>query len=438
MSIEVKILNTSGTPLLWEPDAVSLVDCLEKAVKAGRTFPAGDFRGLNLRGANLSNGSFVGAKFEGANLIGVNFTSANLTNCDFSGAMVTEVTWTTATLAGVDADALSSAADATTAGTAIPSTEKAAASGVASLSATSKVVQDPANAQAAGGVGKIPLGAAVTGALAASWGGVASSLATLDAGVLVVENPANATATPTASKIPMTGAGGAFLAEGWRRPTPTAYDFATAVPYAVLATDEALDVTSGAVSDDVDLPTAVGCAGRTISVKKVDAGAGVIAVDPAGVEHIEGLGAGNPYNLTAQYQGVTLRSDGAKWNVVTSTTTTAAHAALHLNAGADPVRLTVRTPAAGACAILTTDHYVRAASLGAGAVAATLYAADAAAVGRVVTVVKVDVAADDVNVTPAGAETINGVNALYALAAQWNSVTLLCVAVGAWEIIASR
>ena len=43
--------------------------------------------------------------------------------------------------------------------------------------------------------------------------GVASGLATLSAGTLVVENPANATATPTASKIPI--ADGAGKLDGW-------------------------------------------------------------------------------------------------------------------------------------------------------------------------------------------------------------------------------
>jgi hypothetical protein len=428
MSQWYKLVNSSGTTVLYE-QGYSLVAVVEKAVLeqknlggivfdymnlaggvfAGAKMAACSFKGANLAGCNFTGSTLTTCHFEGANCVGTNFTSADLTNADFSGALVTEATWTTATLTGVDKDAAATDSDATTATTA---TATPAANAIAKANSAGKLL--------------------------AGWGGAASTLATLNGSIKVVEDPANATATPTASKIPMTGAGGAFLAEGWRRPTPTAYDFATAVPYVVLATDEALDVTSGAVSDDVDLPTAVGCAGRTISIKKVDAGAGVIAVDPNGVEHIEGLGAGNPYNLTAQYQGVTLRSDGTKWHVVTSTTTTAGHADTHLNAGTDPVRLTVRTPAAGACAIATTDHYVRVDSAGAGAVAATLYAADAAAVGRVVTVVKVDAAADDVNVTPAGVETINGVAAAYTLAAQWNTVTLLCVAVGQWEIVSAN
>lgn len=90
---------------------------------------------------------------------------------------------------------------------------KAAASGLASLDGSSKVVQDPANATATPTASKIPI-ANGSGKLAAGWGGAASTLATLDANTKVVENPANATATPTASKIPIADANGK-LASGW-------------------------------------------------------------------------------------------------------------------------------------------------------------------------------------------------------------------------------
>jgi hypothetical protein len=60
---------------------------------------------------------------------------------------------------------------------------------------------------------KIPI-ADGSGKLAAGWGGSASTLATLNASVKVVEDPANATATPTASKIPIADGSGK-LAAGW-------------------------------------------------------------------------------------------------------------------------------------------------------------------------------------------------------------------------------
>lgn len=249
--------------------------------------------------------------------------------------------------------------------------------------------------------------------------------------------PSDATATPTASKIPISTAS-VYLADGWTRVPPTAVDFGVTAPYTAVAADKTIEVTTGAVSSDVDLLTAVGKAGYVVCVKKVDAGVGTVSVDPSGAEVIEAAGAGVAYVLTNQGESVTLQSNGTQWYILHTNIAPAAHAATHRNAAADPIRRVVRSPVAGACAIATTDEYVRVDSGGAGAVAATLYAADAAAVGRVVTVTKIDVAADDVNVTPAGVETINGVAAAYALAAQWNSVTLLCVAVGQWEIIASR
>jgi hypothetical protein len=57
--------------------------------------------------------------------------------------------------------------------------------------------------------------AAQVGALATTTRGAASGVASLSAGTLVVENPANATATPTASKIPISNGGNAQLAQGW-------------------------------------------------------------------------------------------------------------------------------------------------------------------------------------------------------------------------------
>ena len=60
---------------------------------------------------------------------------------------------------------------------------------------------------------KVPV-ANSSGKLPAGWGGAASTLATLNASSLVVENPANATATPTANKIPIANSAGQ-LANAW-------------------------------------------------------------------------------------------------------------------------------------------------------------------------------------------------------------------------------
>lgn len=88
-----------------------------------------------------------------------------------------------------------------------------AASTLATLNASTKVVEDPANATATPTASKIPI-ADGSGKLAAGWGGSASTLATLNASTKVVEDPANATATPGASKIPIADGSGK-LAAGW-------------------------------------------------------------------------------------------------------------------------------------------------------------------------------------------------------------------------------
>jgi len=87
-----------------------------------------------------------------------------------------------------------------------------AASTLATLDGSSKVVEDPANATATPTASKIPI-ADGSGKLAAGWGGAASTLATLDGSSKVVEDPANATATPGNAKIPISD-GSAHL-DGW-------------------------------------------------------------------------------------------------------------------------------------------------------------------------------------------------------------------------------
>lgn len=86
------------------------------------------------------------------------------------------------------------------AGTATGSTGARLAAGGASFS------QNSAN-------NKVPVSGS-NGKLSSSWGGASNSLATLNASAKVVEDPANATATPTASKIPIADGSG-DLDVGW-------------------------------------------------------------------------------------------------------------------------------------------------------------------------------------------------------------------------------
>ena len=137
--------------------------------------------------------------------------------------------------------------------TPVLATAKGAASGVASLNASTKVVEDPANATATPTASKIPIadGSAkldgwITTPVLATAKGAASGVASLNASTKVVEDPANATATPTASKIPIADADG--ILDSWITPaifdlnadqldidyTPVNY-IRTAEPGAVLA-----------------------------------------------------------------------------------------------------------------------------------------------------------------------------------------------------------
>lgn len=302
---------------------------LERAVRININLDGADLRGKDLHGLNLASGNFAGAHFEGCNCVGTNFYGADLTSADFSGAITTEAVFTAATTTGADKDTVATDSDGTTSTTA---TATPAANAIPKANSSGKLVS--------------------------GWGGTASTLATLNASIKVVEDPANATATPTASKIPISSAA-TYLADGWTRVPPTAVDFAATAPYAVLAADKVIEVTTGAVTDDVELPTAVGCEGRALVVKKIDAGVGVVQVLPDGVEVIEALGAGVAYDLTVQGETVTLQSDGVQWYVLAATLAPAAHATSHYPAGADDYKPPAVDTAAATPFAVRTTHRLR-------------------------------------------------------------------------------
>lgn len=78
--------------------------------------------------------------------------------------------------------------------------------------------------------------------------------------------------------------------------------------YTVLVTDDLVKVTSGTFT--LDLYTAVGNDGRELAI--VNAGTGLITLDPNGAQTIDGL-----TTLTlGQGQALVLRSDGANWVIV--------------------------------------------------------------------------------------------------------------------------
>ena len=73
-------------------------------------------------------------------------------------------------------------------------------------------------------------------------------------------------------------------------------------------------VTTGASTIVATLPTAIGIAGQTVVVKKVDAGAGTVVLTPSLAQTIDGLAT---FTLSAQQQFMGLESNGQTWDIWT-------------------------------------------------------------------------------------------------------------------------
>jgi hypothetical protein len=74
-------------------------------------------------------------------------------------------------------------------------------------------------------------------------------------------------------------------------------------------------VTSGASARTITLPTASANTDRTITIRKVDTGAGKIIIDGEGSETIDGL---TVYDLNVKFDYVTLLCDGTSWYTIDS------------------------------------------------------------------------------------------------------------------------
>jgi len=74
----------SSKVLFDAPNATTMKEAVEAAVKAGANLYGADLTGANLTGANL-----YGANLYGANLYGANLTNANLAGADLYGANLT-------------------------------------------------------------------------------------------------------------------------------------------------------------------------------------------------------------------------------------------------------------------------------------------------------------------------------------------------------------
>jgi len=71
------------------------------------------------------------------------------------------------------------------------------------------------------------------------------------------------------------------------------------------------DATAGAIT--LTLESAVGADGRRHTIKKIDASANAVTIDGAGAETIDGA---LTQSLLAQYDSLTVISDGANWNLL--------------------------------------------------------------------------------------------------------------------------
>jgi hypothetical protein len=87
----------------------------------------------------------------------------------------------------------------------------------------------------------------------------------------------------------------------------------TTTPYTVVVTDRTILIDATAGAKVVDLPTAASSKWRILTIKKIDASANVVTVDGNGAETIDGAAT---YVLTAQYEAVTVQSDGTTWWVI--------------------------------------------------------------------------------------------------------------------------
>jgi hypothetical protein len=70
-------------------------------------------------------------------------------------------------------------------------------------------------------------------------------------------------------------------------------------------------VNNSSTAVELDLPTASGNEGKKIHIKRN--GTATVTIDPNGTEQIDNGGAGTAFTLTAQYQSVSLISNGTNW-----------------------------------------------------------------------------------------------------------------------------
>lgn len=83
--------------------------------------------------------------------------------------------------------------------------------------------------------------------------------------------------------------------------------------YGALTTDSTIIADATSAGFTVTLPTAIGVAGKTYTVKKIDSTSNVVTVNTSSSQTIDGV---LTQGITAQYTSITVISDGANWFIV--------------------------------------------------------------------------------------------------------------------------
>lgn len=79
------------------------------------------------------------------------------------------------------------------------------------------------------------------------------------------------------------------------------------------ASDGSAFVDASGAPRTITLPPASSVTGRIYTVKKVDASANAVTIDPTGTETIDGASTAT---ISGQYDSLTMQSDGTRWWII--------------------------------------------------------------------------------------------------------------------------
>lgn len=151
--------------------------------------------------------------------------------------------------------------------------------------------------------------------------------AALGSNVLIQDNQDYSGSTPAQTVIPVSRGGTGSATQNFVDLTtaqtigglktfsgPIATPIATKTAnYTITSTDSVILANATTAPFTVTLSTAVGCAGRQYTIKKTDVSANAVTVDGNAGEAIDG---NLTHALNAQYQSITIVSNGANWFII--------------------------------------------------------------------------------------------------------------------------